>query len=210
MQPHASVRDTAMNLVKRLAGYAVFQVIGFRPTPVSAESWDREYRDGRWNYLEGLDNLGGLASLLGYCQFLKPGTILDVGCGAGLLASKLKVLPYTNYLGLDLSVEAIARAQTEADARTAFAVAGAEDFHTDRRFDVIVFSQILNYVPAPDRVLRRYAEFLAPNGHILVSLYAAGRTRAAWQLIEKTMRVEDSMTVTQGPGTTTTKVLTPR
>jgi len=199
-----------MDLVKRLASYAVFRVIGFRPAPVCAEAWDREYRDGRWDYLGSLENVGGLASVLGYCQFLNPAAILDVGCGAGLLAAKLKVLPYLSYLGVDLSAEAIAQAQDQADARTAFAVAGAQDFHTDRRFDVIIFSQILNYIDRPDRLLARYAQYLNPHGRIVVSMYAAGRTRAAWQLIEKTMRVEDAMTVTQGPGTTTTKILAPR
>jgi 2-polyprenyl-3-methyl-5-hydroxy-6-metoxy-1,4-benzoquinol methylase len=199
-----------MDFVRKIASYAVFQVIGFRPSPVSAQAWDREYKSGRWNYLGSLDNLGGLASVLGYCQFLEPASILDVGCGAGLLAKKLKVLPYKSYLGVDLSVEAIAQAGAVADARTAFAVGEAGDFHSDRRFDVIIFSQILNYIEDPDAVLARYARYLTPNGRIIVSMYNAGRTRAAWTLIEKTMLVEDTMSVTQGPGTTTTKVLRPR
>ena len=197
-----------MELVKKLASYAVFQVIGFRAAPVSAASWDREYKDGRWDYLGGMDNLGGLVSVLGYCQYLRPETILDVGCGAGLLADKLKVLPYTSYLGIDLSAEAIAQAdRAAADARTAFAVAGAEDFHSDRRFDAIIFSQILNYIPAPDALLRRYAKHLTPRGRIIVSLFNTGRTRAVWAPIAKSFTVEDTMSITQGTGTTTTKVL---
>ncbi len=142
-----------MDIVRKIASYAVFQMIGFRPTPVSAQVWDREYKSGRWDYLGALDNLGGLASVLGYCQFLEPAAILDVGCGAGLLAKKLKVLPYKSYLGVDLSAEAIAQAAPVADARTAFAVAEAGDFHSDRQFDVVIFCQILNYIPDPDAVL---------------------------------------------------------
>lgn len=199
-----------MDVVKKLASYAVFRVIGFRPAPVSAAVWDREYRSGRWDYLDGMDNLGGLATVLAYCQYLDPASILDVGCGAGVLARKLKVLPYKSYLGVDLSAEAVAQAQPLADYRTAFAVAGAEDFHSDRRFDVIVFCQILNYVPEPDKVLARYAKYLSPKGRIIVSMYDAGRTRAAWRTIERTMTVEDAMTVRQSGGSTTTKVLKPR
>ncbi len=199
-----------MDIVRKIASYAVFQMIGFRPTPVSAQVWDREYKSGRWDYLGALDNLGGLASVLGYCQFLEPAAILDVGCGAGLLAKKLKVLPYKSYLGVDLSAEAIAQAAPVADARTAFAVAEAGDFHSDRQFDVVIFCQILNYIPDPDAVLARYARYLTPNGRIIVSMYNTGRTRAAWNLIEKAMVVEDAMSVTQGTGTTTTKVLRPR
>lgn len=199
-----------MDIVRKIASYAVFQMIGFRPTPVSAQVWDREYKSGRWDYLGALDNLGGLASVLGYCQFLEPAAILDVGCGAGLLAKKLKVLPYKSYLGVDLSAEAIAQAAPVADARTAFAVAEAGDFHSDRQFDVVIFCQILNYIPDPDAVLARYARYLTPNGRIIVSMYNTGRTRAAWNPIEKAMVVEDAMSVTQGTGTTTTKVLRPR
>lgn len=199
-----------MEFIKRLASYAVFEVIGFRAAPVSAAAWDREYKDGNWDYLGAMDNLGGLVSVLGYCQYLNPASILDVGCGAGLLAAKLKVLPYRSYLGIDLSAEAVAQAGTVADARTAFAVSGAEEFQTDRRFDAIVFSQILNYVEHPDWVLARYAKYLAPNGRLIVSMYASGRTRAAWNLIERAMAVEDAMTITQASGATTTKVLKPR
>ena len=199
-----------MDIVRKIASYAVFQVIGFRPAPVSAQAWDREYQSGHWDFLGRLDSLGGLASVLGYCQFLEPASILDVGCGAGLLAKKLKVLPYKSYLGVDLSAEAIAQAAPVADARTAFAVAEAGDFHSDRRFDLIIFSQIMNYIPDPDAMLARYARYLTPQGRIIVSLYNTGRTRAAWSLMEKTMTVEDTMTVTQATGTTTTKVLRPR
>jgi predicted TPR repeat methyltransferase len=199
-----------MNLVRKLAGYAVFQVIGFRPAPVAADVWNREYRDGRWDYLGGMGDLGGLVSVLGYAQFLNPESILDVGCGAGLLAKKLKVLPYKSYLGVDLSTEAIAQAGMQADDRTAFAVADAEGFHSDRRFDLIIFSQILNYIANPEELVARYAMALNPKGRIIVSLYESGRTRSAWTLLEKTMIVEDAMTVTQAGGATTTKVLLPR
>jgi 2-polyprenyl-3-methyl-5-hydroxy-6-metoxy-1,4-benzoquinol methylase len=199
-----------MELVRKIAGYAFFQVMGYRPFAVNADTWDREYRSGAWDFLGAMDNLGGLASILGYCQFLAPASILDVGCGAGLLARKLKMLPYESYLGIDLSAEAIAQAAPVCDHRTVFALAGAEDFETDRRFDVIIFSQILNYIPDPDAMLARYTKFLTPAGRIVVSLYQAPRTRAAWRVIDRTMRTDDAMTVTQGPGTTTTKVLRQR
>ncbi|MEJ0041055.1 MAG: class I SAM-dependent methyltransferase [Rhizomicrobium sp.] len=188
-----------MDFVRRIASYAVFQIIGFRPSPVSAQVWDNEYKSGHWDFLGRLDSLGGLASVLGYCQFLAPDSILDVGCGAGLLARKLKVLPYKSYLGVDLSAEAIAQAAPVADGRTAFAVAEAGDFHSDRRFDVIIFSQVLNYVPDPDALLLRYARHLTPDGRIVVSMYDTGRTRAAWNLVEKAMTVEDAMAVARPP-----------
>jgi 2-polyprenyl-3-methyl-5-hydroxy-6-metoxy-1,4-benzoquinol methylase len=199
-----------MELVRKLAGHAFFQLMGYRPFAVDAGTWDREYKSGSWDFLGAMDNLGGLASILGYCQYLNPDLILDIGCGAGLLARKLKVLPYGAYLGLDLSAEAIAQAAPVADDRTTFQIGDAESFDTGHRFDVIVFSQILNYVERPDAMLARYAGLLTANGRIIASLYQAPRTAAAWRLIDRTMHTDDAMTVTQGAGTTTTKVLRPR
>ena len=92
-----------MERIKELARGLVFGLTGYRPQQVSAETWDREYRDGQWEYLRKMDSLAGLVSILGYCQFLNPASILDAGCGKGLLAEKRKILPYKSYLGMDVS-----------------------------------------------------------------------------------------------------------
>jgi SAM-dependent methyltransferase len=92
-----------MERLKGLVGAALFPLLGYRPQRVSADAWDREYRDGAWDYLAGIENVAGLASVLGYCQHLNPAAILDAGCGEGLLAAKLKLLAYERYLGLDIS-----------------------------------------------------------------------------------------------------------
>ncbi len=76
-----------------------------------------------------MDSLAGLVSILGYCQFLNPASILDAGCGEGLLAEKLKILPYKSYLGMDVSKEAIAIATKRlGDDRSRFTVADAWAF----------------------------------------------------------------------------------
>ena len=115
-----------MERIKELARAIVFGVTGYRPQQVSAETWDREYQGGQWKYLGKIDSLAGLVSILGYCQFLNPACILDTGCGEGLLAEKLKILPYKSYLGMDVSKEAIALATGRlGDERSRFTVADA-------------------------------------------------------------------------------------
>lgn len=199
-----------MNHLKETISGPVFKLIGYRPQAVSAAQWDREYRDGAWKYLETIGSLAGLVSILGYCQFLAPDTILDVGCGAGTLAAKLAILPFKSYLGIDMSREAIAQAQAHADSRTAFAQCEADAFHADRGFDVIVFNQSINYMADPAGTLARYAKFLSPKGRIIVSLFDTARARAAWPLVERAVDVEDVMTYAQAQGRGTTKVLKPR
>jgi 2-polyprenyl-3-methyl-5-hydroxy-6-metoxy-1,4-benzoquinol methylase len=199
-----------MERIKNMARAMVFGLIGYRPQRVSSKTWDQEYRNGQWEYLGRMDSLAGLTSILGYCQYLNPGSILDVGCGEGLLAKKLKVLPYTSYVGIDLSCEAIASATArQGDARSRFAVAEAEGFQSDARFDVIVFNQSLYYLCDPAGTMAHYRTLLAPKGRIIVSMVHNARTRAAWPLVESVLSVEDAMTIIQGKGQVTTKVLLP-
>jgi len=199
-----------MKRLKEVVSRPMFKLIGYRPQQVSAAAWDREYKDGQWKYLETIGSIAGLVSILGYCQFLAPASLLDVGCGAGVLAGKLKVLPFQSYLGIDISPEAVAQAQDLADARTAFAVADANAFETDRKFDAIIFNQCMNYLPNPAATVAHYARFLGPNGRIIVSMFESARTRAAWPLVLQDMTVEDSMSYEQSEGRGTTKVLKPR
>lgn len=200
-----------MKRLRRLAGAVLFPLIGYRPQQVDAGTWDREYRDGAWDYLSGIDSVAGLAAVMGYCQHLNPASILDAGCGEGLLAEKLRLLDYEYYLGIDLSQEAIARAsQKLGSARTEFAVADLHRFESARRFDVIIFNQSLYYLSEPDVVVARYAAMLAPGGHFIISMADQPRTRALWPLAEKALRVQDMMDTRQGKGRVITKLLVPR
>jgi SAM-dependent methyltransferase len=197
--------------IKEALAFPLFKLIGYRPHRVSAETWDRQYRTGHWDFLSRLDNLGGLLTVFGYCQYLSPDTILDVGCGEGLLANKLKVLPYRQFVGVDISSAAIANAQRLlGDARTAFVAADAHDFVPETAFDVIIFNQCLYYMSDPVGMIRRYAKFLKPSGRIIVSLCDAGRSRAVWSLILDHLDVEDEITVIQSSGRTTTRIVRPR
>lgn len=197
--------------IKKMLAFPVFKLIGYRPDKVSAETWDRQYRSGYWEYLDRLENIGGLLTVFGYCQFLEPNSILDVCCGEGLLAKKLKVLPYKELVGIDISSEAIAKAeQLRGDERTRFVVCDAQRFSPETLFDVIIFNQCLNYMPKPQDMIRQYAKFLNPTGRMIISLYDAGRTRAAWPLISSNVIVEDSITVVQSSGRTTTKLVRPK
>jgi 2-polyprenyl-3-methyl-5-hydroxy-6-metoxy-1,4-benzoquinol methylase len=197
--------------VKELLAFPLFRLTGYRPKRVSAETWDQQYRSGQWDYLNRLDNLGGLVTVFGYCQYLAPKTILDVGCGEGLLAAKLKVLPYQHFVGIDISSEATAKAEKfRGDTRTKFVVCDADKFLPDIRFDVIIFNQCLYYMPDPVSTMRHYARFLTSFGRMIVSLYDAARSRATWSLILGHVDVEDSMTVIQSTGRTTTKVVRPK
>lgn len=169
----------------------------FRPKIDYRTRCEQQFRFRKWDYLEELPELSRYSIIVGYCQFFSAKTILDVGCGQGILAARLKALPYEEYLGVDFSSQAIHEArQKTGDQRTQFIIAEATEFVAPRKFDVIIFNECLYYFENRHSVLQAYVQALTPNGFMLVSMYNTFRTRAIWPVIETDMVVEDEVVVT--------------
>jgi 2-polyprenyl-3-methyl-5-hydroxy-6-metoxy-1,4-benzoquinol methylase len=142
----------------------------------SAQTWEAQYATGRWDYLAELSELARFSVLAGYICHLKPGgTVLDTGCGQGVLLRRLPSSSYSKYVGIDLSESAITVAQQHANERSTFLAADCEEYSPAQQFDVIVFNEVLCCLHDPLRTVQRYARALNPGGILLVSLCTAGR-----------------------------------
>jgi 2-polyprenyl-3-methyl-5-hydroxy-6-metoxy-1,4-benzoquinol methylase len=101
-----------------------------------------------------------------------PSALLDVGCGRGQLAGAARNLGY-DVTGIECHPAAFAAARDRTDA---LCTVDLEDQQTvmaalgDRKFDVILFADVLEHLADPLQVLRFYLGFLKPNGRIVVSL----------------------------------------
>ena len=169
----------------------------YRKPDISQERWELEYRDGCWSHLQNARELAHYSVITGYYMHYRPGgSLLDVGCGEGVLQRRLRALGYARYLGIDSSQEAITRAQTEADARTEFRCGDAETFMPTDQFDVIIYNEILYYLKDPVDVVRRLAHALDPAGVAIVSMLRWTSSRRIWRSLEGTMRIADWVTVT--------------
>jgi 2-polyprenyl-3-methyl-5-hydroxy-6-metoxy-1,4-benzoquinol methylase len=94
-------------------------------------------------------------------------SLLDIGCYTGELVAHL---PRTiNYFGIDFDAEAIkvARAKGLAVERLDF---DNNKLNFDRRFDIIVLTEILEHLVAPKKLLSQIPALLNPGGFVLVSL----------------------------------------
>ncbi|NSX56849.1 class I SAM-dependent methyltransferase [Parasulfitobacter algicola] len=95
-----------------------------------------------------------------------PVRILDIGGGAGETAKKLLALGHS----VDIVVPSpflAARCRENAPDATVYEHK-FEDFQTDQRFDLCLFSESYQYIPL-DQGLTKCLELLTPEGHIIIS-----------------------------------------
>jgi 2-polyprenyl-3-methyl-5-hydroxy-6-metoxy-1,4-benzoquinol methylase len=142
----------------------------------SAQTWEAQYAAGRWDFLAQLSELARFSVLAGYICHLKPGgTVLDTGCGQGVLLRRLPRSCYSRYVGIDVSGSAISVAQEHGNECSTFLAADCEEYSPAEHFDVIVFNEVLCCLRDPLRTVERYARSLNPGGLLLVSLCTAAR-----------------------------------
>jgi 2-polyprenyl-3-methyl-5-hydroxy-6-metoxy-1,4-benzoquinol methylase len=191
--------QTVQHHVKKALRWVVPQEVRARLKRYQAEvypakHWNAEYASGRWDYLEKFGELAHYSVVVGYCAFFKPrGAILDVGCGTGILMHRLRTVGYASYLGVDLSEKAIEHARISQNGTTRFEVANAEIFQPPESYDVIIFNEILYYLPDPRGVFLRYARYLRPRGIIIVSMHRITNTLRMWRLLEGVAPIHDAV-----------------
>jgi trans-aconitate methyltransferase len=172
------------------------------PRP-SAEAWDDAFAAGRWDFLAGRAEGARLALVAHYVAQAKPanGTILDLGCGEGLLRPGIAHLPYARYTGVALSAVAIERARADAAPRDRFEVGDAAGYVPATAPDVIVLNEMLYYLPDPDASVRALLAALAPGGSLIVSIYDKRKTRGLWRTLAWRTRTVDRARLTNAAGT---------
>ena len=93
--------------------------------------------------------------ILGYLDYAPPPVrLLDVGCGHGRLLQLLARFGFGEYLGVDISAEAIERARALSVPDTRFEVVDMNRWETAERFDAILFNESLYYAERPAPGLR--------------------------------------------------------
>jgi len=136
-------------------------------------AFDEKYRAGDWNFRT--DGTGELAAVIR--RYLRAGDLLIMGCGGASILEGVEASGLNSALGIDISEEAIRLASRFASARIAFRLADMETFQCPHPYDVILFSESLNYVPATRQMplLKRLAEQLKPGGALVVTFAQAKR-----------------------------------
>ena len=144
----------------------------WRQTYNKSIDWDETFRSGRWDYLSQIGELPRYALIAAYLhKLLGHGRVLDAGCGEGILGDYLD-LERLEYVGFDLSSEAVPRAQARLRRGTVFQCRIDEFQPPDLvKYDAVVFNESLQHTETPLESLDRFRTFLTERGFIAVSLF---------------------------------------
>jgi SAM-dependent methyltransferase len=179
-----SIGKRVVNLCKR----GLSALLPYRPMDGRRQALDAEYSNGLWDYLREVEELSRFSVVVGYCHHLKNrGSILEIGCGEGILQERLNKILYSRYVGVDISPEAISRAAHKADENTWFIAEDANSYVPNERFDIIIFNECLEYFANPLSLVRRYESFLKDDGIYIVSLFVGvdtARTKKIWKMLD--------------------------
>jgi 2-polyprenyl-3-methyl-5-hydroxy-6-metoxy-1,4-benzoquinol methylase len=99
--------------------------------------------------------------------FFRPGPCLQVGCAHGDQTSLL-VERFDDVTVIEPTAEFLAVAKARIGGRATFVEAFVETFETERRFETIIFSHVLEHVSDPADTLVRLGALLTPTGQLFV------------------------------------------
>jgi SAM-dependent methyltransferase len=185
-------------LARRLSEVAASVEVGLYrgDVPKSKHYWDQQYKDGIWRCLRRLPERPRYNQIVGYLNAFKPGgSVLDIGCGEGLMRDYLSKGAYSSYLGIDISAEAIRLATQKGYSEAEFVTADAAEYLPPESYDVIIFNEVLYYLSQPLAVVQRYARFLKPGGLFVVSLFRTPRTEAIRKQLAETYDFTDEIVI---------------
>ncbi len=111
-------------------------------------------------------------------QKQKPGKVLDIGCGRGLLLNKLRQRGWDPY-GTELSEDAAAYARDVLHLPVTTRPLDELSF-ADNEFDLVIIWHVLEHVTSPLSLLDEVARILKPGGYLLVAVPNFGSWEARW------------------------------
>jgi 2-polyprenyl-3-methyl-5-hydroxy-6-metoxy-1,4-benzoquinol methylase len=112
-------------------------------------------------------------AVLGLLPKKHPRTVLEVGCGGGSLGAAIKELGEAKVYGTDISPAAVEEAKKHVDGAWTMDLEHPELWPkeiSEKRFDVIILSEVLEHLFYPEKVLRNLAPLLAEGGRLVITV----------------------------------------
>lgn len=137
--------------------------------------WNRQYKRGRWKNLQSEKEAVRYQKIIESLKKFAPTnpSILDIGCGEGLLSQRMDPKDYSYFLGVDFSKESIKIADEKKLPNAEFIFANALLFQPKQQFDAIIFNEVFYYIHQNEKqkVLDRMLASLTKDGILIASIY---------------------------------------
>jgi SAM-dependent methyltransferase len=162
------------------------------------EVWEQQYQNGDWDYLESEDEAAHYQAIAQcYASHGQEHSVLDVGCGTGLLYRHLAMAagtPTLQYTGIDLSGAALAQA-AQRYPQASFLQLDYSNDAIAAKFGCVIFNETLYYFESPLAILEKCVrENMEQDALFLISMYGDHHD-GIWNDIAARYRVMDEMTV---------------
>jgi 2-polyprenyl-3-methyl-5-hydroxy-6-metoxy-1,4-benzoquinol methylase len=155
--------------------------------------WNKQYKSGRWDSLQSEKEAYRYQQIVEYIRDFGPNnpSILDIGCGDGVLNLRMKDMEYSYFLGLDFSKVSIERAKARNFPKAEFVAEDAIKYQPNRNFDVIVFNEAFYYIHDSEKqnVLDRMQDHLNREGVMIISIYREGT--GCWEYFKDNSRLKE-------------------
>jgi 2-polyprenyl-3-methyl-5-hydroxy-6-metoxy-1,4-benzoquinol methylase len=132
--------------------------------------WDQDYQAGRWDGADEKEQLSRYALLGGIITLTGASSLLDVGCGRGLLREFIPPDALTSYTGLDVSQVALNKVSNPKPYEK-FVCTRLEDWQPEGVYEAIVMNEVLYYLEDPCEALNKMSRCLHPGGALVISIY---------------------------------------
>jgi 2-polyprenyl-6-hydroxyphenyl methylase/3-demethylubiquinone-9 3-methyltransferase len=190
-----------MSFLNLLKGLVKTRILPYKPLRISKVVWNQQFSNGHWDYLKNNEEVaryGVIISLISH-YFGNEVSILDLGCGTGIICEKLDQ-KYSYYTGVDLSDEAIKQASEKSNKKTEFLAEDLLKYIPTRKYDIVVFNESLYYFEKPLELLKKFSDFLN-NGMIIISMWDnKERNNKIWKTIDKTFTPKDQIFLSHHAG----------
>ncbi len=153
--------------------------------------FNSQYRRGKWDKLGGEKESVRYEQIDAYLHRFKPASIMDLGCGDGVLNRRMTYDGFDSFLGVDYAEVSVNMAKKQGYPKATFETHDLLDFTPKDNYDAIILNEAFYYIHDSERtrVLNNILSGLNDNGILIVSIFREGAT--CWEYFKENPKLKE-------------------